>query len=270
MVYDPHKTHARHYDPSDKDLAARFATTLKTELKELLTDVVFFGSSAKDPETQIFGHDIDVLVIIDDRIRSINSESIEAYRIITKKCAIDVSKRLHINTLRLSNLLEYVLNGDPISTNILREGIPLLDAGIVESLQALQHRGEVKPSEEVIWTYFNKAPETIIGSKQSILQATIDVYWACIEASHALLQKMGERPHTPEQAIHLVNERLVRRKQVPAKIASIVAELYDTEKKITNRDIKAIRGKTYQQYHDRAKQYIDALNEVSSHIRFAT
>ncbi|MBI4449404.1 hypothetical protein HY641_05250 [Candidatus Woesearchaeota archaeon] len=268
MAYDPHRTQPRHYDISDRDLAAQFSALLKTELKELLLEVIFFGSSTKGPETEIFPHDIDVLIIIDDRIRSITSEAIEAYRVITKSCAERITNRLHINTLRLSNFIEYVLNGDPIATNILRDGIPLIAQGTIEALQQLQHRGEIKPSEEVIWTYFNKAPQTLINSRILILQATIDLYWAIIEMSHAILQKMGETPHTPEQAIHLINEKLVRHNRIESRAATILRELYDTEKKISAREIKTITGTQYQALHHRAKHYIDTLNTISAEIRF--
>ena len=268
MVYDSYKHHPRQYDSADQQLATRFAQILHKEFSSMILDVIFFGSATKSTATQMYGADIDVLVLVDDRVRTLSTEATEAYRIIVKKAAERTSLRLHINTLKLSTFLEHVLNGDPLSTNILRDGIPLLEAGFVESLQNLQSKGYVHASNEVIWNYMIKAPQAIVGAKFHVLQATIDLYWAAIDATHALLQKMGHVPYSPDQAIHLLSTEVVRHKRVDAKTASILRELYDTEKRIASRDIKEVTGKQYQLLYGRTKEYVNALNQLSGGMRF--
>ena len=138
-MLNPHRLHHHVYDKKDHDLARNFANKLKTELDILLKEVIFFGSAKRsmDVITELTAHDIDVLVIVDDLKKVFSNEVIEAYRIITEQTARSVSTRLHINTIKLSQFWEYISNGDPIALNILREGMPLLDQGLVEPLQEL-------------------------------------------------------------------------------------------------------------------------------------
>ena len=46
--------------------------------------------------------------------------------------------------------------------------------------------------------YFGRAPITLRNSKWHLNQATIDLYWAVIDATHAALMKLGEIPPSPE------------------------------------------------------------------------
>jgi len=115
------------HNPGEEALARKFAQLMDKELKELLAEVVFFGSSVRNPILNtIYEKDIDILLIFNDLIRVISREVIEAYRIITENTATKVSRRLHITTMRMSNFWEYMQNGDPLAINIIRDGVPLL------------------------------------------------------------------------------------------------------------------------------------------------
>mgnify|MGYP001580664658 CR=1 FL=1 len=264
MPYDPLKHQPRHYDSQDQELARRFAVLLKKELKGLLCDVIFFGSSARGNAHGVLGNDIDVLVLIDDRVKTVSEELTEAYRILAKKCAEMTSRRMHINTLRMSNFLEYSINGDPVSVNILRDGIPLLAAGFFETLQNLSSKGKITPNPEIVWAYFNKAPLTILSAKGHMMQAMTELSWAALEATHAALQKMGEVPYTPHHAVLLVKHRLVNEGKMDKKMGGTLGELYDIERKIANREIKEIDGAKYDELYSKTKDYIQALNAIIS------
>jgi len=110
----------------------------------------------------------------------------------------------------MTSFWEYIRNGDPIAINILRDGVALIDTGFFEPLQVLLRRGRIRPTQESIWLYFIRAPNTLHNSKWHILQATLDIYWACVDACHAALMKIGETPPTPEHVADLLEDKLVK------------------------------------------------------------
>ena len=96
------------HHPGEEALARKFANLMGDELKDLLSEAVFFGSSVRNPiQNTIYEKDIDILLIFNDLIRVLSREVIEAYRIITENTAAKVSGRLHITTMRLTNFWEY-------------------------------------------------------------------------------------------------------------------------------------------------------------------
>lgn len=263
MPYEPLRHHPRQYNTEDMELARKFSRILKDELKEMLCDVVFFGSAAKNTAHEIYGSDIDVLVIIDDRTKQMSEELAEGYRIIAKKAAAMTSLRLHINTLRMSGFFEYALNGDPIATNILKDGIPMLNQGFFETLQHLSSKGKVQPNREIIWAYYHKAPISMLAAKGHIMMAVMDLYWACLNATHSMMQKFGEVPYTPEHTIEILKSR-AKEFGIPLKNIEDFAKIRDAERRVANREIQEMSGKEYDELRKKAKTYLDAVNAVTT------
>jgi len=202
------------YKKEDFDIAYEFSKKIYEEMKDLVKATVLFGSSARKTSSQ---GDIDVLVIIDDLTVRLTPELTEAYTLITEKIIAETSNMLHITTLKLTAFWEYIRSGDPVIINMLRDGIALLDTGFFEPIQVLLKQGRIRPTHESVWAYFAKAPSTLYNSKWHLLQATIDLYWAVIDAAHAALMKLGEIPPTPEHVadmmqIHMVNKGLISKK----------------------------------------------------------
>jgi predicted nucleotidyltransferase len=249
------------YKNDDFALATKFSAGIKQELGDFVKCVVLFGSAAR-AERGFQEHDIDVLMVIDDLTKVLSPEVIEAYRIITQSVASRVSKRLHITTLKLTTFWEYVRGGDPLAVNILRDGVPLKDVGIFEPLQMLLFQGKVKPTKESVWSYFARAPLTIKNSEWHVLQATVDLYWACIDAAHAAIMKVGEVPASPAHVADMVREKLVRPKIVPAKYADMMKMFYDLNKRITYRQVERVTGKEYERYRELAEDFVRAMQAV--------
>lgn len=181
------------YERHDVDIAYRFANEIYKEMGGLIRAVVIFGSSARKKTT--IKSDIDILVILDDLTISMSREVVEAYRIIVNKTIVKVSTRLHITTLRFTTFWDYMRNGDPVGINILRDGVALIDSGFFDPLQALLKKGKIRPTSESIWSYYIRAPNTLHNSKWHLIQATLDLYWAVIDAAHAALMKKTEKYH---------------------------------------------------------------------------
>lgn len=250
--------------PSDEyKLAKKFSDELVKELQQFVKATILFGSSARhNEEKRITPADIDVLVIVDDLTAILTQEVVEAYRIIAENTAAKVSKRLHITTMKLTSFWEYVRNGDPVIINVLRDGAPLHDVGVFEPVQMLLFQGRIRPSKESVWTYYARAPATLSNADWHVLQATLDLYWAVIDAAHAALMKVGEIPPTPAHVADLINKRLVKTGLVHKKYADRMAFFYDLSKKITHRQIPTVPGKKYDEYRKLAQDFVNAMKKI--------
>ncbi len=252
------KRNSENYHKSHIDLAYNFSKKAYKEFGGFLKGIVIFGSAAKKKKNV---NDIDILVIIDDLTFILTKELVQTYRIITEKIVSEVSDKLHITTLRYTNFWEYVRSGDPVAVNILRDGYPLIDTGFFEPLQALLYQGRIRPSPESVWTYFSKAPQTISNSKWHLLQATIDLYWAVIDAAHAALMKINEVPPSPEHAAEMLEEKLAKPGLIDKKHPKTMNKFYELMKMITNRDIKEISGEQYMYYLKESEEFVKDIEK---------
>ena len=192
------------YFKEDVDVSYRFANELYKELGSVLRAVVIFGSTARHARKP--DGDIDLMIILDDLLMNMTQEVIEAYRIIVQKLIVKNSTKIHVTTLRFTAFWDYIRNGDPVSINILRDGVAIIDSGFFDPLQALLKKGRIRPTQESIWSYYARAPNTLHNSKWHILQASMDLYWAVIDSAHSALMKVGEIPPTPEHVADLMEK----------------------------------------------------------------
>src|SRR3989338_4139143 len=176
------------YNQEDLRIAYNFTSDLHKELENFIKGVIIFGSTAR--KTKAARGDIDILVVVDDISISMTPELVEAYRVIIQKIIARTSTKLHVITLRFSSFWEYIRAGDPVGINILRDGVALIDTGFFDPLQALLKRGRIRPTQESIWNYFIRAPNTLHNSKWHISQGALDLYWAVIDSAHAALMKI--------------------------------------------------------------------------------
>jgi len=244
----------------DHAKAFKFAKLVEKELGDFLKAAVLFGSCTTHPTS---GHaDIDVLLIVDDVEKVVTPEVTEAYRLIVHKCSEKVSPLLHINTLKLSTFWEYSRQGDPVVINMLRDGVPLVDKGFFTPVQMLLDEGRIRPSREAIYTYYARTGSTLRSAQQHLLSATVDLYWAAIDASHAALMATGEMPAEPERIADLLEHALVKKKLLDHKLVPVMRELYHLQKGIVHRDIREIRGDQFEVYYREALALIEALKTI--------
>jgi hypothetical protein len=244
----------------DRDIAVRFAKALDEEFGSFLHAAVLFGSCA----TGVAGKesDIDILIVIDDVRHVVDDEVTERYRGAVLKNQKRVSKRLHINTLKLTNLWEYCREGDPVIINMLRDGLPLIDKGFFTPAQLLLSQGRIRPTREAVWTYYARTSNTIRSSRQHLLSACVDLYWAAIDASHAALMSVGVMPPSPEHVPDLLERELVKKGMLEARYPPMMRELYALQKAIAHREVKEISGQQYDAYFKETLQLIEHLRTV--------
>lgn len=247
------------YTKDELNLAYQFSKKIYDEFGTFLKAIILFGSAARKEKKE---GDIDILVIVDDTAVNMSAELVETYRIIIEKVIAQVSTRLHVTSLKLTSFWEYVRAGDPVAINILRDGVALLDTGFFDPLRALLTRGRVRPSPESVWIYFARAPRTLHNAKWHILQATIDLYWAVIDAAHAALMNIGAVPPSPDHVADLIEQRLVKEKRVPKKYVNIMRNFYDLQKKIMHREIKEIKAIEFERYYKEAEDFVNKMESL--------
>src|SRR3989344_2542423 len=232
-IYKKENENIHRYPTDDVKVAQKFAQELKNELGDFMLSAVVFGSSARKEATP--ESDIDVLVITDDTRFQLSEALIEGYRLIVEKLVIRTSPKLHITSMTFTSFWEYTKAGDPVVVNILRDGVALIDTGFFEPLQILLKNGRIRPTEESIWRYFGRAPQTLLNSKWHVLQATLDLYWAVIDAAHAALMRAKEVPPTPEHVADMLDHTFVKHKQLEKKYVETMRNFYLLSKKITEK-----------------------------------
>ncbi len=263
MKFEIHKRqnpNIKNYHPDDMRIAYKFASEMTNEFGNFIRAVVIFGSTAR--KTKTVNSDLDILVIIDDISTILTPEFTEAYRIVVKKIILRTSVKLHVISLRLTTFWEYIRNGDPIGINILRDGVAIVDTGFFDPLQILLHKGKIRPTPESIWVYFVRAPNTLHNSKWHIMQATLDLYWAAIDACHAALMKIGEIPPTPEHVADLLHDKLVKKKLLEQKYVLTMREMYKVSKMITHREIREIKGYEYDKYFEMVSDLVGRMRKI--------
>ncbi len=248
------------YPTDDLRVAQRFAQELKNELGDFLVAVALFGSSVRREATE--RSDIDVLVITDDTNFQITEELIEGYRIIVDNLIAKVSTKLHVTSMTFTSFWEYAKAGDPVTVNILRDGVALLDIGFFEPLQHLLRQGRLRPSEESVWRYYARAPRTLLNSRWHVLQATLDLYWAVIDSAHAALMRKNQIPPTPEHVADMLEKVLVKPKLLEPHYVNIMRRFYKLSKMITYREIKEVKGLEYEQYYREAEEFVRRMRRI--------
>lgn len=247
------------YPNADVVIVKSFARKIQNEFGDFLKGVILFGSTARQQITE--RSDIDVLIIVDDLTIRMTAEVIEAYKLIVEKTIGRVSTKLHVTSMTFSSFWEYVRAGDPVAVNILRDGVPIIDQGFFHPLQALLIQGRIRPTHESIWSYFGRAPRTLLNSKWHINQAALDLYWAVIDAAHAALMHEGEIPPSPEHVADMLDEKLVKKHLLEKKYTDLMRKFYKIMKGITHREIKEISGKEYDILLKQADQFVERMKK---------
>jgi len=254
-IHPVKKKNLESYDPKNRDIAYEFSKQIKQEVGDYIKLIILFGSSVRKQEAG----DIDILLVLDDTAFDLSKEFVEAYRIIVENIIIKISRKLHVTTFRLTSFWEYIRAGDPVGINILRDGVALLDPGIFDALQMLLYQGRIRPTPESAYTYYTRAPITLHNSKMRLLQSTLDLYWAVIDAAHAALIKMNVIPPSPEHVPALLEEKLVKPGLLEMKYVKIAEQFYHLSRGILHNQITQIDGDHYDHYYEEARDFIERM-----------
>ncbi|MDD5331651.1 MAG: hypothetical protein PHE43_02420 [Candidatus Nanoarchaeia archaeon] len=238
-----------YYKKEDFEIARKFSKVIYSEFGDFIKGVVLFGSATQKVHKLSTEKDVDILIILDDVKFNIGREIIQTYRIVLDKIILNIDPRkLHVQTMTFTSFWDYVRAGDPVAINILRYGIALIDTGFFDPLQELLDQGRIRPSRESIYTYFLMGNDSLKRSKEHLLAAMIDLYWATIDSAHAALMSVGEIPPNPEHVAEMLDKKLVKKGGISKNSVNVMASMYRIFKDIDHRNIKEIKGKDYDKY----------------------
>ena len=243
----------------DLDIAKSFAGRVYKEFGKFISGIILFGSVTDASRDQ--KGDIDILIIIDDVHIVLAPEIMETYKIIVEKAILDISRKIHVQTMKLTSFWEYVRSGDPVAVNILRSGIALIDTGFFDPLQLLLYQGRIRPSRESIYTYFNMSFASFNSAERHLFAAMLDLYWSAIDATHAALMRIGEVPPSPEFAAEMLREKMVKKGYLSSKQALLMNDLYFLSRRILHNEINKISGREYDKYKERTEEYIKEIKK---------
>jgi len=243
------------YNKKDFEIAKLFTERLYKEFGTFVRAVVLFGSVAKRKQKT---QDIDILVVLDDLKIKFSDDVVQTYRVILEKIVANIDpQRLHIQSMKFTSFWEYARVGDPVAINILRYGVALIDTGFFDPMQALLDDGKIRPSKEAVYTYYTMAPASLHKARQHTMSAVVDMYWAVIDASHAMLMDLGEIPPTPEHVADLLDKRMVKKGLLKKSDANIMRKFYKLFKDITHRKVKEVKGKDYDKLMKEAEYFVN-------------
>ena len=255
----PETSNETNFSKSEIEISYEFAKEMKKEFNDFIKAIVLFGSTTKNPKTD--RSDIDILVVIDDLSIQISAEIVESYRLITEKIISKVSKKLHVTSLRYVTFWKYVKDANPVAVTILRDGLPLIDTGFFVPLQHLLLRGEIKPSLESIMNTFARSSESLSNVKGTLLQASLGLYWAVVDAIQALLMMHNVVSPSPEDIPNQMNSALVKTGVLTHHHVETFKEFYTLSRIIMHNELKHISGKDFDEYYKKAYNFVSDVKK---------
>lgn len=252
-----------HFDEVDLQLTQTLSTKLKEELKDLLKSVILFGSAARGTKEQ--GSDIDVLLILNDVSIVLSKEVITSLRVIIENCAAGVSNNFHITTMHLTQFWDYLRSGDPVIVNMIREGRAVMDEGFFAPIQGLLDQGRIRPTKEAVWAYYTRSPITIKRAEKRLLDIIVDLYWAVIDAAHAVLMHIDVVPGAPHHVARLMDEYFVSKRLIEKKYVDTVKKFYKLSKEVGHHQLVSMSGKDIDVLIAEAKEFVDKMKFILNH-----
>jgi len=252
---------------NEQEIAMDFATKVYKKFSKMIKSVILFGSTIKNTSTP--GSDIDIIILIDDAAIQWDQELIVWYREELGRLirANPYKKDLHINTVKLTTWWQDLSRGDPVVINILRYGEAMIDfGGFFNPLKILLQEGKIRSTPEAIYTGLQRAPQHLARSKAAELSAVEGVYWAFVDAAHALLIAAKTLPPSPEHIPILLKENFVDQNLLKMKYVVWYRDVYVFHRKIVHGDITDIKGLELDTWQERADEFIRKMAELIEQI----
>ncbi|MDP8012636.1 MAG: nucleotidyltransferase domain-containing protein [Nanoarchaeota archaeon] len=239
-----------HLELKGYDAAYKFAKGIFERYPRVIKSIILFGSYSKGKETE--SSDVDIMIIMDDVLNNLDNKFLGVfYEDVDKLVKAETSIKLHINFVTLTAFWRGVLSADPVSVNVLKSGVGLIDTGYFEPLQALLQKGEIKPTQESIFAALARSELYIDSAKLRLAGSVLDLYWSVVNAAQALAMENGEVPPSPEvlpstleslERMNVINKEDL---QVFNEIYSLGRRLVHNEKiELTGADVDAIMLKS--------------------------
>jgi predicted nucleotidyltransferase len=239
------------------DAAYKFAKGIFEKYSKLIKTVALFGSFSKGKETE--KSDVDIMLIIDDVLNKVDNNVLAPfYADVDSLIKEEKSIKLHLNFVTLTAFWKGVIAADPVSINVLKYGVPLIDTGYFEPLQVLLNRGDIKPTEESIYASLARSQLYAESARLRLGGALTDIYWSIINSAQAAIMRNGEVPPSPE-TIGGMLESLQRMRLINDEDILTFNEVFVLGKKFLHGDKIDISGTDLDKFISRAMRFNEKM-----------
>ncbi len=261
----------------EKDIKAinTYIGAILRHFEKYIKAVVVWGSNVTGKGKKS-GSDIDLAVIVDDTdVRTMTRVEVKE-RLFQKlvEAAYPISKKYKSRTLHpqpylLTEFWEMIREGNPVIFNVLRDGIVLYDTGFFLPIQMLFKAGMIYPSKEAVDKHINIANRLIKSVEDEIkFQMVRALDQAVVSSAQAVLMELGYRPPTPNEVPSFVERFLMKEYKLVNKSAvDIAKDVHTFYKKVEHGDIKKVDAKTFFDYKEKAKKFVELMTKLLKDIR---
>lgn len=248
----------RHVALKEITLVYDFSLKVVREFGSLIKTIAVFGSFARGNINE--KSDIDIMVILDDASVELTPEIIAFYNkeldsILKKEGSV---LKFHVTTVSLSDFFDTVRRGDPLIINILRTGLPIVDAGFFAPMKLLLKHGKIRPSDEAIELGKNRALYHLNDYANATNVAATSLYWAAVEATHAAVMTKGATPASPEK----IAEEMARVGIGSEEDRKTYQGIFDLMKTIVHRQKLEVSPEELRYWKDSVGKLIENMREI--------
>ncbi len=259
-VFDSHKTEEglRHVALKEITLVYDFSLKVVKEFGSLIKSIAVFGSFARGNINE--KSDIDIMVILDDASVELTPEIIAFYNreletILRKEGS---ALKFHVTTVSLSEFFDTVRRGDPLIINILRTGLPIVDAGFFAPMKLLLKHGKIRPTDEAIELGRNRALYHMNDYSNATTVAATSLYWAAVEVTHSALMTKGSTPASPDK----ISEEMERTGIGTEEDRKTYKGIFDLMKSIVHRQKMEVSPEELRYWKDSVWKLVESMGAV--------
>jgi len=260
-------------DKKDAEAIENYTKAVLSKFTRYIKSVAIFGSKKTKitVSKKMKTHDIDIAIIVDDTDvrRMTRSELKDKLFQRLLEMGYPISKKIHPQPYLLTEFWQYVMEGNPVIYNVLRDGIIIYDSGFFMPLQMLMRMGNIKPSKETIDKHMSIAKEILaLGENTMLTKLSYDLEQAIVSSAQAVLMELGYRPPSPSETPEFVRRVIVNEhKLAHEKYADIAKDIIRCYKDIEHMDKKTFTGAEWDTLLKGAKDFVAKMEELLKKIR---
>lgn len=263
----------KYLEKEDAKAVDKYVTSVVSKFGKYIKSVVLFGSkkTKKTVSKKKKTNDIDIAVIIDDTdVRKMTRSELKD-KLFQRLLEIGhpISKKLHPQPYLLTEFWQYVMEGNPVIYNLLRDGVILYDAGFFMPMQMLMKMGYIKPSKESIDKHMYVATKLVSLAKDTMLKKiAYNLEQAIVSSGQAVLMELGYRPPAPNEVPKFVEDVLVKKEKLVAKkYAKIAKDVIKNYKDIEHGDKKEYTGKEWDKHQKNTEEFVKKMEKLLKKMR---
>jgi len=254
----------------DAEAVEKYVAAVVGKFRGYIKSIAIWGSRKTKVKTRKTS-DIDIAIVVDDTdVRRMTRAELKDklfQRLL--EMAHPISKKIHPQPYLLTEFWQYIIDGNPVLYNVLRDGVLIYDTGFFLPMQMLMKMGFIKPSKECIDKHMFVSQELLKLVDHTILtKLTYDLEQAVVSSAQSVLMELGYRPPVPNEVAKFVGDFLVKEhKLVDEKYAKIAEHVIKTYKDIEHKEKKEISGEELEKLKKEAKEFVKKMQELLKKIR---